>query len=108
MGKDHKKRNNAPKSQSNHQVQKNVSKPQALVVNEGNKYVLGGYFSLGINLDDFADDKDLDKSTLLYVEEKTSSDAKKKEPTTIATLIAKKLEELQQKVEKFNHKGNLQ
>ena len=48
MGKDHNKGNNAPKSQSNYQVQKNVSKPQALVVNEGNKYVLGGYFSLGL------------------------------------------------------------
>ena len=58
----------------------------------------------GINLDDIANNKDLGKSTLLYNEAETTSDAKKKELTTIATLIAKKLEELQQKVEKFNHK----
>ena len=57
----------------------------------------------GINFDDIADDKDLGKSTLLYIEEETASDANKKELTTIATLIAKKLEELQQKVEKSNH-----
>ena len=57
----------------------------------------------GINLNDIADDKDLGKSTLLYIEEEMASDAKKKELTTIATLIAKKLEELQQKVEKSNH-----
>lgn len=58
----------------------------------------------GINFDDIADDKDLGKSTLLYIEEETASDDKKKELTTIATLIARKLEELQQKVvEKANH-----
>lgn len=59
----------------------------------------------GINLDDIADDKDLGKSTLLYTEDETSSNAKNKELTTIATLIAKKLEELQQKVEKMNSKS---
>lgn len=53
-----------------------------------------------IDFDDVASDKDLSKSTLLYIEEETISDDKKKELTTIATLIAKKLEELQEKVEK--------
>ena len=55
-----------------------------------------------IDFSDIANSKDLGKSTLLYRKDETDSDDKKKELTTIATLIAKKLEELQDKVEKFN------
>ncbi len=55
-----------------------------------------------VDFGDIANDKELGTSTLLYIEEKTAHDTKKKELTTIATLIAKKLEELQQKVEKFD------
>lgn len=50
MGNYYKKGNNVPQNQKGkpHLTGK-VQKPQALVVNEGNKYVLGGYFSLGLN-----------------------------------------------------------
>ena len=50
MEKDYKKGNNVPKNQNNSTPQqtKKVQKPKALVVNKGNKYVLGGYFSLGL------------------------------------------------------------
>ena len=34
---------------ANTQPPKKVQEPKALVVNESNKYVLGGYFSLGLN-----------------------------------------------------------
>ena len=53
-----------------------------------------------ISLDDIAEDSELEKATLLNMMEDDSED-KKKELTTIATLIAKKLEELQKKVEKY-------
>lgn len=56
-----------------------------------------------VDFGDIANDEELRKSTLLYIKEEKASDAQKKELTTIATLIAKKLEELQQKVEKSNH-----
>lgn len=36
-------------SKQNAQQPKKVKKPEALIVNENNRYVLGGYFSLGLN-----------------------------------------------------------
>ena len=56
-----------------------------------------------IDLDDVASASELEKSTLLHIEKQ--DEGKKKELTTIATLIAKKLDELQEKVEKYNTKG---
>lgn len=45
------KSNNNKKTKGNYHPQqtKKAKKPEALVVNETNKYVLGGYFSLGLN-----------------------------------------------------------
>lgn len=54
-----------------------------------------------IALHDVANDPDLEKATLLYTKNENDSNDKKAELTTIATLIAKKLEELQDKVEKW-------
>lgn len=50
MGKDFKKGGSTPKEQNNSKQQQagKVQKPQALEINESNKYVLGGYFSLGL------------------------------------------------------------
>ena len=47
MGKGYKNKHSQNNAQQ--QTPKEISKPQALVVNEANKYVLGGYFSLGLN-----------------------------------------------------------
>ena len=48
MGKN-KKHQFKGQDQKPKQSNKKVEKPKALVVNENNKYVLGGYFSLGLN-----------------------------------------------------------
>ena len=53
MGKGNKNnwnsKNQSQQSKQNAPRSKKVIKPEALVVNESNKYVLGGYFSLGLN-----------------------------------------------------------
>ena len=49
MGKDNKKYQAKGQDQNSKQPKKKVGKPMALVVNENNKYVLGGYFCLGLN-----------------------------------------------------------
>ena len=53
-----------------------------------------------VALNDIARKSELNKATLLYIAEEDAN-GKKAELTTIATLIAKKLEALQQKVETF-------
>ena len=49
MGKNKKKYQAKGQDQESKLPKKNVKKPMALVVNENNKYVLGCYFSLGLN-----------------------------------------------------------
>lgn len=53
-----------------------------------------------VDFEEIASEKSLDKTTLLHTMTEGDSEREKKELTTIATLITKKLRELQEKVEK--------